>query len=70
MTGDNTDGLELGIDYAVSGANSERTKIEMEAFCTWVGMRMLTLLLSLPLWCTVTAVTWKTIASKTGVDRR
>ena len=30
VTGDNTDGLELGIDYAVSGANSERTKIDNE----------------------------------------
>ena len=28
VTGDNTDGLELGIDYAVSGANSQRTKID------------------------------------------
>lgn len=28
VTGDNTDGLELGIDYAVSGAKSQRTKID------------------------------------------
>ncbi|PGO61854.1 hypothetical protein, partial [Bacillus cereus] len=30
VKGENTDGLELGIDYAVSGANSQRTKIDNE----------------------------------------